>query len=104
MLQACSILDDLQGIVSDCFADFSEAVQSRFPWAPAGTGDHLKDTERGRVRCRTGMVSWHLGCLGWRQFWTHGYLWYVDDVTVSLCCVHTAIWGGGGGYDFFLEP
>jgi len=41
--QACSIIDDLQGIVSDCFADFSEAVQSRLSWAPAGTMDHLKD-------------------------------------------------------------
>lgn len=41
--QACSIIDDLQGIVSDCFADFSEPVQSRLSWAPAGTGEHLKD-------------------------------------------------------------
>jgi hypothetical protein len=40
--EACSIIDDLQGIVSDCFADFSEPVQSRLSWAPAGTGEHLK--------------------------------------------------------------
>lgn len=42
----------------DCFADFSEAVQSRLSWAPAGTMDHLKaadascefGTRTGRTR------------------------------------------------------
>jgi len=41
--QACSIIDDLQGIVSDCFADYSDAVQSTLSWAPAWTPEHLKD-------------------------------------------------------------
>mmetsp|Transcript_34526 Transcript_34526/g.82819 ORF Transcript_34526/g.82819 Transcript_34526/m.82819 type:complete len:839 (+) Transcript_34526:56-2572(+) len=42
--QACSILDELNDIgVTDCFADYSDAVQSRLPWAPAWTPIHLKD-------------------------------------------------------------
>lgn len=41
--KACSILDDLASIVTDCFADFSEAVQSTMSWAPAWTPQHLKD-------------------------------------------------------------
>ncbi|CAK9060641.1 Pentatricopeptide repeat-containing protein At2g31400 [Durusdinium trenchii] len=41
--RACSILDDLASIVTDCFADFSEAVQSTMSWAPAWTPQHLKD-------------------------------------------------------------
>jgi len=42
--QACSILDELNDIgVTDCFADYSDAVQSRLPWAPAWTPLHLKD-------------------------------------------------------------
>ena len=48
--QACSIIDDLQGIVSDCFADFSEPVQSRLSWAPAGTMDHLKARDELKAR------------------------------------------------------
>ncbi|CAE7282533.1 pkd2 [Symbiodinium natans] len=42
--QACSILDELNNIgVTDCFADYSDAVQSRLSWAPAWAPEHLKD-------------------------------------------------------------
>mmetsp|Transcript_39564 Transcript_39564/g.73763 ORF Transcript_39564/g.73763 Transcript_39564/m.73763 type:complete len:839 (-) Transcript_39564:80-2596(-) len=41
--KACSILDELADIVTDCFADYSDPVQSTISWAPVGTLDHLQD-------------------------------------------------------------
>lgn len=56
-VEACSILDDLASIVTDCFADFSEAVQSTMSWAPAWTPQHLKAHDVSRC----GSVT-TLGC------------------------------------------
>eukprot|EP00931_Biecheleriopsis_adriatica_P104881 TRINITY_DN79495_c0_g1_i1.p1 TRINITY_DN79495_c0_g1~~TRINITY_DN79495_c0_g1_i1.p1 ORF type:complete len:855 (-),score=170.25 TRINITY_DN79495_c0_g1_i1:40-2604(-) len=46
----CSILPTFQDIVSDCFADFNEGIQSRLSWAPAWTPPHLKEHYEWRSR------------------------------------------------------